>query len=110
MRFRRKKKPHKIVKMVLEKDDEIMELELKVGKTIQMLKFAKKLAGYAGNGWQLKSITGDSDVAEMFKGVISGYKVGDAPPVKKMMQSAGVQAIPKQLRKLLKKDKEQLKK
>jgi len=108
MRFRnRKKKEKKSVTLWLEKNGETLELTMETGSKLGMLKCAKKAARLAKQGWQLINITGnDEATVGLFKGLIAGYKTGDPVPIKRMVKTAGISAVPASIKRLLKKDKE----
>ncbi len=105
MRWKRqKKKEKKWVHLELEKDGKIKTVSMRVGKKIGMLKIAKKLGSLGKQGWQLKDITGDPETVGMFNAVLGGYQTGDPVPIKRMVKTAGLQAVPGFIKKLLKKD------
>ena len=104
--WKRKKKAKKWVHLELEKDGETKMVSMRVGKKIGMLKIAKKLGSLGKQGWQLKDISGDPETVGMFNAVLGGYQTGDPVPIKKMVKTAGLAAIPKVIKKLLKKDEE----
>jgi len=106
MRFRnRKKKEKKTVTLWLEKNGETMELTMKTGSAMSMLKIAKKAASLGKQGWQLQNVTGsDEKTVGMINGVLSGYKTGDPVPIKKMVKAAGISAVPAPIKRLLKKE------
>ena len=107
MRLRRnKKKAKKWVHLELEKDGEIKKVSMRMGKMIGMLKVAKKLGSLGKQGWQLKDISGDPETVGMFNSLLDGYHTGDPVPIKRMLKTAGLQAVPKQLKRFLKKDEE----
>ena len=105
MRLRRnKKKAKKWVHLELEKDGEIKKVSMRMGKMIGMLKVAKKLGSLGKKGWQLKDISGDPETVGMFNSLLDGYHTGDPVPIKKVVKAAGMVAIPRFIKKLIKKD------
>ena len=110
MRFRRKKqqkKKKKWVHLELEKDGENKTISMRVGKKIGMLKIARKLTSLGKQGWQLKDISGDPETVGMFNSLLSGYHTGDPVPIKKMVKTAGLQAVPGFIKKLIKKERQE---
>jgi hypothetical protein len=109
LRIRRKgqrKKKKKMITITLEKDGELRDHTLKVGKKLGMLKVAKKLASEGRKGWQLRDITGDPEIAGMFMGAVRDFKITGKIPVKSMVKQAGLRSTPGIIKKLIKKDKE----
>jgi len=102
--LKRKKKEKKWVHLEMEKDGEIQNISMRVGKKIGMLKIAKKLGSMGKQGWQLLNITGDPETVGMFNAVLAGYQTGDPIPIKRMVKAAGLSATPTFIKKLLKKD------
>lgn len=105
--LRRKKnnKKKKVIIICLEKDGQLKEVPLKVGGKWGMLKVAKKLAAEGKNGWELRDITGDPETAGMFMGFVENYKKTNNIPIKGMVKAAGLHAVPRQIRDLLKREK-----
>ena len=79
---------------------------MRVGKRIGMLKIAKKLGSLGKQGWQLLNITGDPETVGMFNAVLDGYHTGDPVPIKRIVKTAGLVAIPGFIKKLLEKNDE----
>lgn len=108
MRLRNRKKRKRSITIILEKDGETKEISMDVGKKRAMLKVAKKLASEGKAGWQLLNITGDPEISGMFMGAANHYKNTGKVPMKSMMKSAGLQAVPGFVKKRLGLEKEEM--
>lgn len=100
----RKKKEKKWVHLELEKDGETKTVSMRMGKKIGLLKVAKKLGSLNKQGWALVEITGDPEAVGMFNSVLGGYQTGDPIPIKRLVKSAGLHAVPDFIKKRLKKE------
>ena len=108
LRRKQRKKPKRLITICLEKDGEIKEIEMEVGRKIGMLKIAKKLGSEGKQGWQLLDIKGDPEISGMFMGAVREFQKTGNIPIKTMVKSAGLSAVPKQIKDLLKREKKEV--
>lgn len=104
IRLKKKKKEDKFVMMKLEKDGEIIDVDLKFSSLMQKAKAVKKLTGYMRKGWNLIDVSGNSEHVASMKKLIDGYQPGDKIPVKKMVVESGSKVLPGFIRKHLTKE------
>jgi hypothetical protein len=86
----------------LEKEGEIQDITLNMGKLLQMAKRAARLNKLNREGWIVKEVSGsDTETVAFFQKIQQGYK----PGASEMLAQAGLTAIPNILKKHFEKDK-----